>query len=120
LLPAVGVVGAVFTTTLAVPAALVQPPDVTVTLYVPDIAVVAPARVGFCNVLVNVAGPVHEYVAPATVGVDKVIVAPAHTGDDAVTVGVAGTGFTVIVIALDVAGLPVTPGKLEVMMHVTI
>src|ERR1035437_8194 len=33
-------------------------------------------------------------------------------------VGVDGVGLTVIVIALDVAGLPVTPAKFEVITHV--
>jgi hypothetical protein len=37
------------TETAVVPAALVQPLTVTVTLYVPAIANVAPGRVGFCN-----------------------------------------------------------------------
>jgi hypothetical protein len=83
-------------------------------------AAVAPVRVGFCNALVNADGPVHAYVAPVTVGVVNVMVEPVQTGEDAVTVGVAGTGLTTIVIALDVAGLPVTPDKLEVMIQVTI
>jgi hypothetical protein len=52
LLPAVGEAGVGFTTTEAVPAALVQPFVVTVTLYVPAIAAVAPAIVGFCKALV--------------------------------------------------------------------
>ena len=33
--------------------------------------------------------------------------------------GVAGMGLTTMVIVFDVVGLPVTPGKLEVMMHLT-
>ena len=64
----------VFTTTDVVPIALTQPLTVTVTLYVPDIARVADGRVGFCNADVNPHGPVQEYVAPATVGVDNMIV----------------------------------------------
>lgn len=45
------IVGAttVFTTTAVVPTKLVQPPTVTVKEYVPDIAIVAAGRVGFCN-----------------------------------------------------------------------
>jgi hypothetical protein len=58
LLPTVGVAGSGFTTTVAVPAKLVQPPTVTVTLYVPDIATVALVRVGVLDVFVNDAGPV--------------------------------------------------------------
>jgi hypothetical protein len=44
---AVGVAGIVFTTTVVVPATLVHPLTVAVTLYVPAIAVVAEGRVGF-------------------------------------------------------------------------
>jgi hypothetical protein len=74
----------------------VQPPTVTVTLYVPAIAAVAPGRVGFCKVDVNALGPVHEYVAPATVGVAKLIVVPAQKGPVFDAVGVAGIAFTVM------------------------
>jgi hypothetical protein len=47
LLVAVGADGIAFTTTAIVPAALVQPLIVAVTLYVPAIAAVAPALEGF-------------------------------------------------------------------------
>ena len=47
LLLAVGVAGVVFTTTAVVPAKLVQPPTVTVTLYVPAIASVDVGREAF-------------------------------------------------------------------------
>lgn len=47
LLEAVGVAGVLFITTAVVPAAEVQPPTVTVTLYVPAMASVAEGRVGF-------------------------------------------------------------------------
>ncbi len=120
LLDGAGVAGVLFTTTVVVPTKLVHPLTVTVTLYVPAIAAVAPVRVGFCKAEVNVLGPVQAYVAPVTVGVVKFIVLPVHTGVLLPAVGVAGTGFTVIVILFDVAGFPVTPGKLEVMIHVTI
>ena len=60
LLDAVGVVGVAFTTTAVVPTAEVHPVVVTVTLYVPAIAAVAPVRVGFCNAEENAEGPVHE------------------------------------------------------------
>ena len=53
-----GVEGSALTVTLEVPATLVQPLTVVVTLYVPAIAVVAPVRVGFCDVLLNEFGPV--------------------------------------------------------------
>jgi hypothetical protein len=70
-LVAVGVAGAGLMTTFVVPAADVQPLTVIVTEYVPASAVVALARVGFCSEDVKPFGPVHEYVAPATVGVDN-------------------------------------------------
>jgi hypothetical protein len=120
LLFTVGVAGVAFTTTAVVPAKLVQPFVVTVTLYVPAIAAVEVGRVGFCVVLVNALGPVHEYVAPDTVGVLKLMVLPLQTGVLLLAVGVAGIAFTTIVIALLVAGLPVTPDKFEVITHVTI
>ena len=60
-------------------------------------AAVAPARVGFCNVLENALGPVHEYVAPATVAVVKLIVLPVQTGLLLEGAGVAGVAFTTTV-----------------------
>ena len=98
LLLAVGVAGIVFTTTVVVPAKLVQPFCVTVTLYVPAIAVVELGRVGFCVELVNVLGPDQLYVAPDTVGVVKLIVFPEHTGVLLLAVGVAGVVFTTTVV----------------------
>lgn len=91
---AVGVAGVELTTTATVPAALVHPATVTVTLYVPAIASVAPGRVGFCNAEEKAAGPVHEYVAPATAGVERLIELPVHTGLLLEADGVAGVGFT--------------------------
>ena len=55
---AVGVLGVVLTTTLVVPAAELQLPTVTMTEYVPLLAVVALVIVGFCCVEVNEFGPV--------------------------------------------------------------
>ena len=43
----IGAAGVAFTTTAVVPTALVHPAAVAVTLYVPAIAVVAPAITGF-------------------------------------------------------------------------
>ena len=62
-----GVEGNAFTTTVVVATALVQPPTVTVKLYVPAIASVADGRVGSSSEEANAAGPVHAYVAPAMV-----------------------------------------------------
>ena len=55
-------------------------------------------------------GPVHEYVAPLTVGVDSEIVAPSQYGPPFDAVGVAGAAFTVtfVVPAADVQPLTVT------------
>ena len=97
-LVAVGVAGRAFTTTVVVPAKLVHPPTVTVTEYVPAIATVAAGRVGFCNADENAEGPVQAYVAPATVGVAKVMVDPAQYGPVFVAVGVAGKAFTTTVV----------------------
>src|SRR6185369_15835177 len=93
-LVAVGVAGIALTTTFVLPAALVQPLTVTVTLYVPPSAVAALLRVGFWSVDVKPFGPVHEYVAPVTVGVFSWIVPPAQYGPPLVAVGVAGVAFT--------------------------
>src|SRR3954463_10624443 len=93
-LDAVGVAGVAFTTTEVVPAADVQPLVVTVTEYVPASAVVALERVGFWSADVKPFGPVHAYVAPATVGVESEIVAPSQYGPPFDAVGVAGVGFT--------------------------
>jgi len=68
---AVGVAGVALTTTFVDPAADEHPLTVTVTEYVPPSAVVAFARVGFCTEEINPFGPVHEYVAPLTVGVES-------------------------------------------------
>src|SRR5947207_3400894 len=89
--------------TEVVPAAEVQPPTVTVTEYVPASAVVAFARVGFWSAEVKPFGPVHEYVALATVGVESEIVAPAQYGPVFDAAGVAGVGFTVTTVAADCA-----------------
>lgn len=48
------------TVTAVVPAALVHPPTVTVTEYVPVAAVVAPAMDGSSSEEVKLFGPVHE------------------------------------------------------------
>src|SRR3954471_884703 len=60
----------------------------------PASAVVALERVGFCRDEAKPFGPVHAYVAPATVGVDSEIVAPSQYGPPFEAVGVAGGGFT--------------------------
>src|SRR3954470_334061 len=94
----VGVAGVALTTTEVVPAAEVQPVTVMVTEYVPASATVALPRVGFCSAEVKPFGPVHEYVAPATVGVESEIVAPSQYGPPFEAVGVAGVAFTTTVV----------------------
>jgi len=39
-------------------------------------------------------GPVHEYVAPETVGVESAMVAPSQYGPPLLAVGVAGVALT--------------------------
>jgi catabolite regulation protein CreA len=98
LLEAVGVAGVVFTTTAVVPVPLVHPLVVTVTLYVPAMATVAFVRVGFWAEDVKEDGPVHEYVAPATAGVERLIVFPVHTGELLDALGVAGVVLMTIAV----------------------
>src|SRR5205085_260249 len=62
--------------------------------YVPPSAVVALARVGFCNGEVKPFGPVHEYDAPATSGVESEMVCPGQYGPPFDAVGVAGVALT--------------------------
>jgi hypothetical protein len=85
-----GVAGVVFTTTATVPAADVHPFVVMVTLYVPAIAAVALVMDGFCTALAKLFGPAHEYVAPATAAVERLIVLPVHTGEFEEGAGVDG------------------------------
>src|SRR5216110_1083441 len=107
---AVGVAGVALTTTFVLPAPEVQPFTVTVTEYVPASAVVAFARVGFCCDEVKAFGPVHAYVALATVGVKSWIVAPSQYGPSLVAVGVAGVALTttLVVPAAEVQPFTVT------------
>ena len=55
-------------------------------------------------------GPVHAYVAPATVGVESAIVAPSQYGPPLEAVGVAGVALTTtfVVPAAEVQPLTVT------------
>ena len=68
------------TVAVVVPAVLVHPLTVAVTLYNPVAAVVALAIVGFCKVDVKPLGPVQAYVAPVTVDAVRFKVLPAHIG----------------------------------------
>src|SRR5258705_8674410 len=91
---AVGAAGMGLTAPFVVPAAEVHPLTVTVKEYVPAWASVALARVGFWSAEVKPFGPVHEYVAAATVGVESWMVAPSQYGPSFDAAGVAGMGLT--------------------------
>src|SRR5512140_430652 len=91
---AVGVAGAGFTTTLVVPAAEVQLPTVTVTLYVPPLIAAAAGIVGFWRIEVKPFGPVQDELAPTTVGVVRLIAGPAQSGLSEHGAGRAGAGLT--------------------------
>jgi TctA family transporter len=71
LFEAAGVSGIGLTVASTEPAAELQPLSVTMTLYVPESAVVALVIEGFCSEELKPFGPVQLYVALATVGVDK-------------------------------------------------
>ena len=58
----------------------VHPFSVMFTLYMPAFTAVALGIVGFCAADVKLLGPVHAYVAPATVAAVRFIVLPVHTG----------------------------------------
>jgi hypothetical protein len=105
---AVGVAGVALTMTFVEPAAEMQPFTVMVTEYVPASAVVALARVGFCCAEVKPFGPVHEYVAPETNGVDSEIVAPEQYGPPFDAVGVAGVALTTTFVVPAAEGQPST------------
>jgi hypothetical protein len=103
------------TTTEVVPAKLVQPLTVTVTLYVPAMVADAPDLDGFCKALEKAAGPVHAYVAPVTARVVKLIADPVQTGELLPAVGVAGIGLTTI---LTVPAALVQPATVTVKEYV--
>src|ERR1051325_11271265 len=107
-LDAVGAAGVALTVTLVLPAAEVQPLTVTGTEEGPLSAVVAFAGVGFCCADVKPFGPVHEYVAPATVGVKSEIVAPWQYGPPLDGVGVAGAALMTTSVVPAGEGQPLT------------
>src|ERR1051325_2034022 len=87
---ATGAAGLALTTTFVVPAAEVQPLTVTVTEYGPASATAALNRVGVRTEAVKPFGPVHEYVAPATAGVESEMFEPLQYGPPLDAAGVAG------------------------------
>jgi hypothetical protein len=72
---------------------------------------------GFWIAEVNPAGPVHEYVAPATLAVLRKTELPLHTGPLLVAVAV-GTGLTVRLNVAEVAGHPPPAGMVLVIVYV--
>jgi hypothetical protein len=74
----------------------------------PASAVVALERVEFCKDEAKPFGPVHAYVAPATVGVESEIIAPSQYGPPFDAVGVAGIGLTTTVVVPAAEGQPLT------------
>ena len=98
--------GAAVIVTEVVPAGLVHPFTVAVTVYVPASASVTEEIVGVWAEDVNPFGPVHAYVAPATFVAERFNEEPSQTGPLLEAVGAAGMGFTVTVVATEVAEHP--------------
>lgn len=95
LLPVVGgKEGGVFTITVTVPAAPVQPFTVAVTEYVPAAKRVTPAILGFCIADEKLFGPVQLYVAPAIALAVRFNVPPKQIGLLLPATGAEGIGFT--------------------------
>jgi len=84
-----------FTVTVVVAVAVQPAAVVTVTVYVPDMATVEAAIVGFCVAFVYPAGPLQEYVPPPVEF--SWMAAPSQYGPVLEAVG-AGNGFTVTVV----------------------
>jgi hypothetical protein len=82
---------------------------VIVSEYVPLIAIVAFRITGFCALLVNEFGPVHEYV-PVDEGPVRKIVSLTHTGEFEFSVGTTGVALitTTVVPAAEVHPFTVT------------
>ena len=95
LLPTVGAIGVGFMVTETVPATLVQPATVAVTLYVPDANTVAPAMLGFWIADEKLFGPIQLYVAPAITLAVKFKVFPSQIGELLPAVGAKGVEVTV-------------------------
>ena len=100
--------GAELTATVVVPPKLGHPPKVIETEYVPALAAVAFGMVGFCWFDVNPFGPDQLYVAPVTVGVDKLMVELTHIGLLLEAVGVAGPVLTVTLVVVALLVQPFT------------
>lgn len=96
----VGAAGVVPTITATVLCALVHPPTVIVSEYVPVAAVVALIMEGSSSPELKLFGPVQVYVAPATVFDVRLSVCPAQIGLLLPTVGAAGVGLITTFVVL--------------------
>ena len=113
LLDSVGADGGELMITFTVPALLVQPFTVIVTEYEPASAPVTLLMVGFCKDEEKAFGPVHAYVAPATVGVVRFNVAPIQIGLLLDGIGAVGIGFTTTVVVPNALGQSATVAVTE-------
>jgi len=86
---------------------------VVVTLYVPAIAAVVAAMVGFWDEEAKLLGPVQLYVAEATVAVPKERKAPTQSGPLLVAAGIAGIGLMVVVVIPAGLGQPLAVATTE-------
>ena len=105
------------TVAAVVPAEEVQPLTVAVTLYVPVAAVVALGTVGSCALEANPLGPVHAYVASATVEANKLKVEPGQTTPPLLAVGAEGMALTVAAV---VPAAEVQPLTVAVTLYVPV
>ena len=74
----------------------------------PLAATVGEAIAGFCKADTKPFGPIHEYVAPATVVEARFNGEPAHTGPFEDAVGWDGTGLTITAVVVAVLEHPET------------
>src|SRR5438045_856136 len=96
-----------------------QPSGLTVTVVVatadgqPAIAAGAWAAVGFGSDEVKPFGPVHEYVAPATVEAKRLIVSPLQNGPPLPAAGADGAALTITFVVAGADGQPLTVAMSE-------
>jgi high-affinity K+ transport system ATPase subunit B len=108
LLETTGIPGVAFTAANVVLSTLVHPFTVTLIVYVPVAAVVAPAILGFCSVDVNPFGPLQEYIAPATLVAKRLSVLPAQIGELLEALGAVGIGLITATVVAAAEGQPRT------------
>src|SRR5436189_100185 len=96
------------TTTVVVAADDGHPLTDATTEYVPAFAAVTLAIRGFCCADVNPFGPVHEYVAPATLEAKRLIVEPLQSGPPLPAAGADGAALRTTFVDPAAEGHPVT------------